>query len=69
MLTIYDFISLLTDDNPLVRVYDISDEVVPTLYEGYFDEMPDELQEATISSIDTPYADFDGYIGINVDKN
>lgn len=64
MITLYDYRGMFTDESQLVRIFDNGNEVV---YEGAFDELPDELEDSEISSFD--YMDkssFDGYIGINI---
>ena len=70
MFTIYDLCKMFVDDNPLIRIYDCSDPEIAVVYEGYYDDMPEFLQDCEVSSIDNPYpTDFDGYIGINVDMD
>lgn len=65
MFTLYDLRELFIDDNQLVRIYDSNADQI---YMGCFDELPDDMENCEITSIDNVYQiDFDGYIGINID--
>ena len=64
-MTLYEFRELFIDESQEVKIYDISSDDVDLIYEGYFDEMPDEFEDLEISSLDNVYNDM-GYVGINV---
>ena len=65
-MTLYEFRELFIDESQEVKIYDISSDDVDLIYEGYFDEMPDEFEDLEISSLDNVYNDM-RYVGINVD--
>ena len=65
-MTLYDFRYLFVDDSQLVRIYDITSE--KNVFEGEFENLPTELEDYEVMSIDTIYKiDFDGYITINIE--
>ena len=62
-----DLIDIFVDDSQHVRLYDLaSDEVI---FDGELCDIPYELSECEICSIDSLYKtnNFDGYITINID--
>lgn len=66
-MTIYEFARLICDAGcQQVKVYDISDDDCKTIFEGFLDEVPEDLEDMEISSIDNVDGNSD-FIGINVD--
>ena len=66
-MTLYDLRYLFTDDSQLVHIYDITSE--ENVFEGEFEDLPTELEDYEVMSIDTIYKfDFDGHITINIEK-
>lgn len=65
-MTLYDLKELFVDDSQLIRIYNLGSEEY--LYEGEFADLPTELEDYEVMSIDTIYKiDFDGYITINIE--
>ena len=65
MLTIYDFMEMFVDKSDIfVRIYDISVDA-DVIFEGYGNDIPENLENYEISSLDNP--DGTGIVGINVD--
>ena len=65
-MTLYDLKDLFTDDSQLIKVYDLTSEEI--VYEGELAELPYELEDYEVGSIDTVYKiDFDGYITFNIE--
>lgn len=65
MLTIYDFMEMFVDKSDIfVRIYDISGDA-DVIFEGYGNDIPENLEDYEISSLDNP--DGTGIVGINVD--
>ena len=65
-MTLYDFRYLFVDNSQLVRIYDITSD--KKVFEGEFENLPTELEDYEVMSIDTIYKiDFDGYITINIE--
>ena len=66
-MTIYEFQNLIVDDRSQhVKIYDLADNDCTEVFDGTLDDVPEELEDMEICSIDNVYGDCD-YIGINID--
>lgn len=63
-MTLADLQYLFTDEQQ-VKIYDVNQDDVPVIYSGDIQDLPEEMEEYEVSSIDSIY-DWYGYIGINV---
>ena len=65
-MNLYAYRRYFTDERQLVRIFNTNNNEL--IYEGNFNNMPEEYDDCEISSIDTTYPikNFDGYIGVNV---
>lgn len=61
-MTVYDFYNLLTD-NCEINIYDLTKE--ETIFSGWTDEIPEEIAEMEVFSIDSP--DGSEMFTINID--
>lgn len=66
-MTIYELAKLMLDAScQHVKIFDFAHDDVTEVFDGMFDEVPEEYEDMEISSIDNVYGDVD-YIGINID--
>ena len=65
MITVEGLIELFIDDAQMVQIYD--NEADKVIYEGMGCDVPDELMDEEVSSIDNLYkGDFNGFFTINI---
>ena len=68
-ITVNDFLDLFCEpDKQEVAIYDLNDNVSEEIYRGTLDDMPTDIQNLEICSIDTIY-DATKVITINVDTS
>ena len=67
MFTISELLEIFIDGgSQSIKVFDISDDDVSTVWEGVGSDLPSWLENVLIQSVDNVYGDAD-YIGINID--
>lgn len=64
-MTIYDLRYLFFDDDQQCYIYAMESE--KELFRGSMRDIPEELEDEEISSLDNVYPNNEGVIGINVD--
>lgn len=65
MITVEDFIEMLLDsDSQHINIWD--NEKSEVIFDGYCNEIPDELLVEDIASIDNVYDDCKGIITLNI---
>lgn len=65
-MTLYEFRCMFVDDSQQVKIYNLSYENLPVIFEGEFCDLPEEYEDIEISSIDSIYGGYD-FIPINVE--
>jgi len=63
-MTIYELRELFIDDDQDCYIYNLDTQ--EEVYKGSMRDIPEELEDREISSLDNVYADNNGVIGINI---
>lgn len=64
-MTIYEFRELFIDERQMCYIWALESE--EEIFRGQMSDVPEEIEDIEISSLDNIYPDNKGYIGINID--
>ena len=64
-MTIYELRGLFIDERQMCYIWALESE--EEIFRGQMSDIPEEIEDIEISSLDNIYPDNKGYIGINID--